>query len=222
MPNRNFEATDSFYDTIGEVLFLKDKAIEASHNDQDNIRMLYLKLSVVNSVIKFQVFIESILKEYKYKVTQMSVRNRELPIHLRLNWLKIALEDKKLLSCLNDPTTYSETKLTEVRQLLYSKYSISHDNRSMTSNLEFNIKFPMGKQGLKQLKKLFKQINGEDVFVNFSSDENRINEILNMRHNIVHDDTNPTTLSEAKIVEYVDFFKGLVEEIDEYCYQFCE
>ena len=69
MEDFHFEATNDFIEAIAEVQILKNKAEDALEADNDSLRMMFLKLAVVNCVIKFQVFVEQILKEYKYKVT---------------------------------------------------------------------------------------------------------------------------------------------------------
>ena len=135
--------------------------------------------------------------------------------------MRIALSDPKIENCLKNPSLFNSDKLIEVRRLLYSKYTISHDERSTCHEIQFETKFPMGKQGLKELAKLFKQINGENIFELSTLDKNRLNEILNIRHKIVHEDANPATLSEAKIIEYKNFICDLVKEIDVYTSNFC-
>ena len=96
MEDFHFEATNDFIEAIAEVQILKNKAEDALEADNDSLRMMFLKLAVVNCVIKFQVFVEQILKEYKYKVTISGKKNKDLPEHLRLNWLRIALSDPKI------------------------------------------------------------------------------------------------------------------------------
>ena len=59
----NLEASQDFYTSLNSIDVLLDFAkSEDKKGNQDN-RVLFLKLSVVSMVTKFQVFIENILKE---------------------------------------------------------------------------------------------------------------------------------------------------------------
>ena len=64
-----FEATNEFAESIKDIEILVNYAIQERNSDNEKNRLLFLKLAVVSSVTKLQVFIESILKEYLYVIT---------------------------------------------------------------------------------------------------------------------------------------------------------
>ena len=216
MSLKKFEAEESFLKTINEIDILLKYAIKERDNENEGSRRLFLKLAIVASVTKFQIFIESILKEYLYLLKNSNRKNKDLNCHLRLNSLKLYFDKVKFDKELANHLTYDDIKLNEVRNNLKKLNNFCKDNRSVDDSLKFETKFPMGKQGLKELKKLFRQINGEDIFDNDKTfDINKLNEILGRRHAIIHEDTNPQ-ITEKTIEEYRHFLINLIIYISDY------
>ena len=81
----HYDATSDFHSAIAEVETLLTLA-----SSDDNNRTLFLKLSMVSIVTKFQVFVEKILEEFRYQLNDKP--SGKLPTHLKMNSLRIGLE----------------------------------------------------------------------------------------------------------------------------------
>ena len=174
-----------------------------------------MKLGVVLLVTRFQVYVERILEEFDFELKKSNKLNSELPLHLRLYSIKIHSEKKAIYNELKDPTAYNGEKLNSIKGIVNILNNFCDDTLTIHQDLKIETKFPLGKQGLNELKNLFKQIEGKDIFENASFDINKLNEILNRRHNIIHEDANDQ-LTELKVKEYKDFIALVVKHIDKY------
>ncbi|MBI3582485.1 MAG: hypothetical protein HY096_00865 [Nitrospinae bacterium] len=210
-----FEATDDYFIAEKKIATLISFAKKEGEKGNDDNRMLFLKLGVVFLVTRFQVYVESILKEFNYKLTQTKKTNSELPIHLRLNAIKIRSESKPLNKELENPTTYNNQKLREIYSIISILGDWCNDTNAIHQEFEINTQFPLGKQGLNELKGLFKQVEGKDIFDNARFDINKLNEILGRRHDIVHEDKN-MQLTEITLRGYKNFITKVVKYIDGY------
>jgi|SRR3989338_770780 len=153
-----FEATDDYFIAEKKIATLISFAKKEGEKGNDENRTLFLKLGVVFLVTRFQVYVESILKEFNYKLTQTKKTNSELPIHLRLNAIKIRSESKPLNKELENPTTYNNQKLREIYSIISLLGDWCNDTNAIHQEFEINTQFPLGKQGLNELKGLFKQV----------------------------------------------------------------
>lgn len=211
----NFIATEDFDKSISDVNILIHFANEQKNAGNEDNRMLFLKLSVVLSVTKFQVFIEGILKEYQYHLKTSNKHYHQVSIFLRLNSIKLFTTQNIIHKALENPETFNPNKLAEVKEISKKVLAFCDDNGQLDATLEFDTKFPMGKTGLGELSKLFKQVNGEDIFENTPFDINKLNEILGRRHAIIHEDTNPQ-ITEDTVEKYRDYLIVVVNYIDNY------
>ena len=211
----NFEATQDFQSALSDVETLVSFAKLAADNGEDKNRELFLKLSVSSLVTKFQVFIESLLKEYYFNLTRSNKQLCEFPIHLRLNSLKIYSAEKTLDRRLSDPSQFSINKLNELKEIIEQMNGMCNDNTIVNQEFKVNTKFPLGKTGSGEVIGLFKQFNGENIFEGISIDTALLDEILWKRHSIIHEDVNPQ-LTEPKIEDYIQFVLELSEKIDDY------
>lgn len=211
----NFTATLDFENSLAEVdtliLFSKN---ELAIGNEDN-RKMFLKLAIVSAVTKLQVFIENILKEYHYLIISSNKTQNLLSLHLRLNSLRIFSSDNLIHKTLENPETYNTVKFAEVHNIVLKTSQLCDDGHSVVPHLQFDTKFPLGKTGLNELIKLFKQVNGENVFENPPFDPNKINEILGRRHAIVHEDS-AQQLTEETIENYRIILKSVADYLDTY------
>lgn len=210
-----FEATDDYFIAEKKVVTLISFAKKEGKKGNDENRILFLKLGVVFLVTRFQVYVENILGEFNYELIQTKKTNSELPIHLRLNAIKIRSESKPLNKELENPTTYNNQKLREVHSIISLLGDWCNDTNAIHQEFKINTQFPLGKQGLNELKGLFKQVEGKDIFDNARFDINKLNEILGRRHDIVHEDKN-MQLTEITLGEYKNFIAKVVKYIDGY------
>lgn len=199
-----FDASKEFRKSLEDIETLRSYAINEGRNDNEKNRLLFLKLSVVSSVTKFQVFIESILKEFLYIIRTSDKKYGEIELHLRLNSIKLFTFNKVISKKLENHETYSESKLEEVREIVTRTLSFCNDRETISDELLLETKFPLGKTGLEELTKLFRQINGENIFDSPPFDINTLNEILGRRHAIIHEDSN-SQLTEEVVIKYRDY-----------------
>lgn len=86
----HYEATSDFENSISEI----DTLLELATSD-DNNRVLFLKLSIVSAVTKFQVFVEKILEEFRYELNNKP--SRKLSTYIKMNSLRLSLNDNNVL-----------------------------------------------------------------------------------------------------------------------------
>lgn len=205
----HYEATSDFEKSISEI----DTLLELATAD-DNNRVLFLKLAVVSAVTKFQVFIEKILEEFRYKLNDKP--SRKLSTYIKMNSLRLSLHEGNALIGLTKHNNFTEEKKTKIVKYIQSISYLSDDNCQINDDFRFATKYPLGKTGKKELVNLLKQIDGnENPFDNFGNERfDNLDSILQTRHNIVHQDRFSGT--ETTVQDNIDFLKDLVVFIDEY------
>jgi len=219
----NFDASEDFHKSITDIDTLLQFAIEQRDKGEDNNRNLFLKLAVVSVVTKFQVFIEKILEEYKEKLKKSNKKYSQMSTHFRLNSIRLFFSSKtykKTLKKIEGKNEYTDDKLKETKNMIEKLLNFCTDNKSIDEDIQFDTNFPLGKTGPNELIKLFEQINGEDIFDNSKPDmkkpdKDKLNEILNRRNNIVHQDKNQQ-ITENTLQEYKDYLLDMVEYLDNY------
>lgn len=204
-----YEATSEFHASIAEV----ETLLTLASQDDDN-RTLFLKLSVVSLVTKFQVFVEKILEDFRYKLNDKP--SGKLPTHMKMNSLRIGLTKNNVLMGLDKHKNYTEEKKANVVRYLKSISYILDDNVKINDDLCFNTKFPLGKTGHKELVDLMSQIDGnKEPFEGFGKEKfEKLDSVLMTRHAIIHQDRFSGT--EQTVKENLDFMKELVIYIDGY------
>ena len=205
----HYDATSDFHTSIAEVETLLTLA-----SSDDTNRTMFLKLSMVSLVTKFQVFVEKILDEFRYQLNDKP--SGKVPIHLKMNSLRISLDKDRALVGLEKYREYTEEKKENVVRYLNSISYISDDIVKINDELYFNTKFPLGKTGKKELVDLLTQIDGnKEPFDAFGSEKfAKLDSLLMTRHSIIHQDRFNGT--DQTVKENLDFLKELVEYIDNY------
>lgn len=205
----HYEATSDFHISVAEVETLLTLA-----SSDDTNRTMFLKLSMVSLVTKFQVFVEKILAEFRFQLNDKP--SGKLPVHLKMNSIRIGLEKNHALTGLDKHREYTEEKKENVVRYLNSISYISDDTVRINDDLYFNTKYPLGKTGRKELVDLFSQIDGnKEPFEAFGSEKfEKLDSLLLTRHSIIHQDRFNGT--DQTIKENLDFIKELVVYIDEY------
>ena len=205
----HYDATSDFHTSIAEV----ETLLTLSSSDDTN-RTMFLKLSMVSLVTKFQVFVEKILEEFRYQLYDKP--SGKLPLYLKMNSLRIGLEKDNVLIGLSKHNNFTEKKKNNIVKYLNSISYISDDTVTINGDFLFNTKFPLGKTGRQELVNLLVQIDGNtDPFNEFGSEKfEKLDSVLQMRHAIIHQDRFSGT--EQTVKENLDFLKELAEYIDEY------
>jgi len=211
----NFTATTDYFIAQRKVTTLISFAQQQGLRNNESNRNLFLKLGVVLLVTRFQVYIENVLEEFNYEIKTSNQANNLLPVHLRLTAIKFLAEGKSIQKELENTASYNTVKLQQVQSLANNLNNFCVDANIIQSDFAMDTQFPLGKQGLGEVKALFKQIDGKDIFSNVQFDINKLNEILHRRHNIIHEDAN-MQLTEVKLREYRDFLSKVVRHIDRY------
>lgn len=158
----HYEATSDFETSISEV----DTLLELSTAD-DNNRVLFLKLASVSAVTKFQVFVEKVLEEFRYELN--SVPSRKLSTHIKMNSLRMSLNDGNALIGLTKHKNFTEEKKNRIVQYIQSIAYLYDEQSQINNDFQFSTKYPLGRTGKKDLVELLKQIDGdENPFAGFS------------------------------------------------------
>lgn len=205
----HYDATSEFHSSVTEVEILLKLALT-----DDTNRVMFLKLSMVSLVTKFQVFVEKILADFRFQLNEKP--SGKLPTHLKMNSLRLGLDKNHALTGLDKHREYTEEKKENVIRYLKSISYISDDTVLIDDNLYFNTKYPLGKTGRKELVDLLFQIDGnKDPFDGFGNEKfEKIDSILQTRHAIIHQDRFSGT--EKSVQDSLEFLKELVVYIDEY------
>lgn len=213
-----FESSQDFYLSLESVDTLISFAeSEDRKGNQDN-RSLFLKLSVVSMVTRFQVFIEAILEEFVFKVKNSNTTYEKLPIHLRLNSIRLLSENFIICKRLTNKLAYNEQKMTTIKTHI-SEIDCHFSNHKVNDNLFMKVKFPLGKTGKNELIDLFSQIEGKNIFEDANFDINEIDGLLQKRHLIIHQDIYPG-ITEGDILKYQHYLKNIAKYIDSFMRKF--
>lgn len=213
----HFESTEDFLESVKSIDTLIDFAKEQGEANKETNRILFLKLSIVSMVTKFQVYIEKVLEEFLFRLRQSKLKHLDLPICVRLNSLRLMAADYELNEKLRNIGQYNRAKLEEVRENILSMHNLCIDSMDIAPKFRLDCNFPLGKAGLTELTKLFKQIEGKDILESGGIDPDKLNSILNLRHNIVHQDANPQ-LTESMVAEYKEFINSIAKVVDKYLF----
>jgi len=207
------DSTQSIKDDIGTLLNL----IKTTENDKQ--RELLIKISIIILVTKFQVFVENILDEFLDWLNRNQFRFVDLPSFIKLNSIKVKIENYKLHQKLKNSQKYKNKNfMKEVKEILNS-LNIHFSNEVNDGHLQLKCKFPLGKTGANELSALFSQINGENIYKICDIDDNKLNSLLNIRHNVIHKDATPG-LTEGTIISYRDYLIDFIAKIDKYLYDY--
>lgn len=205
----NHEATVDFIDGIHEVEILLKYAQEYPED-----QVLFLKMAIISLVTKFQVFVEGVLREYKYKLKGKP--SSILSIYTKLNSVRIAMKES-YLNKLDNHRNYDIECKRKIDDAL-GVFTYLKEETPIGSDFFMEEKFPLGKTGRKELVNLLRQVRGEtDPFAGFNT-ENRqfdtLDSILQKRHLVIHQDR--FNGSKNDIEKDILFIKQLSEYIDSY------
>jgi RiboL-PSP-HEPN len=213
-----FDSSQDFYQSLEAVnTLIRFAEIEEGKGNQDN-RILFLKLSVVSMVTRFQVFVEAILAEFAFKLKNSDITFDKLPVHLRLNSVKLLSENFIMHKKLTNKDAYNERKISAIKTHI-SAVGSHFSSDIVDDSLTLKIKFPLGKTGRNELIDLFSQIEGEDIFEEANFDINDIDGLLTKRHLIVHHDIFQE-ITDSDITRYQQYLNIIVEYIDNFMGEF--
>lgn len=211
----NYDASKDFYLSLEDIDTLVGFASREETEDNQENRILFLKLAMVSMVTKFQVFIESVLPEFLFALRKAEIGYNKIPIHMLLNSLKIKTQDMMILSKqLQNREAYKKELYKKIE-----KHLLSLNKHYSSNNLdkEFNVKtrFPLGKTGKDDLIALFRQFEGKNIFEQKKVDIDKIDSIFLKRNLIVHQDR-CDQLTEQDVLKDQHYLKALAKHIDQY------
>lgn len=205
----NFEATDDFFESVKEI----DSLIDFAQREPD-YQNLFLKQATTSLVTKFQVYVETVLKEFRFSLN--GKKSSSIPIYMRLNSIRLSMPNSAL-NKLEKHRNYNDECKEKVKQAI-EDMSYLKDESEIDNTLQMEQKFPLGRTGKDELFKLLQQIKGESKpFAAFETDTltmDKLDSILQMRHNVIHQDRFNST--ERDVVDNENFIKKIVEYIDGY------
>lgn len=214
----HFDETETFIKSLDDI-----KSVVSLIEDSDKrVNSTLLKLSVVGLVTKFQVYIENVLESFLYKLQHGNIKSSKLNSYIKLNSIFIQLnkenDDLKKFRTYYDNLLDMEDKIIDELK----KFGYLHNDIIIDDSFSFNIKFPIGKTGTKELSKLLKQFDGDDNplahdFSGINIDKNKIDSMLGIRNSIVHQDIYNGTKQDIEDMIQTCFDIG--KYIDEYIYQ---
>lgn len=202
-----FEAFVSFNSSLKSVdtLIKFAKQQEEVSNTED--RALFLKLSLVLMVTRFQVYVENILKEFSEGLNREGILISKISVPMRLNSLRIISSGFQVHKSLENWEAYSEEKLAMVKQYV-EDLNLHFSNEIIDRRFKINTSFPLGKTGKNELISLFRQISGENIFETTKVDIDVLDGILSKRHLVIHQDIDPG-LTEVEIIKFKNYLKKL-------------
>lgn len=210
----HFDATEDFLVRQSEIHILLKTA-----NEKSDEKDTFLKLAVVSLVTKFQVYVESVMKEFLYHITSSNIRYNKISIYMRLNSIKIGINDNALAK-LSKHNKFDLDTSGKIKNYLESINYIIDENLVVDEKLKINTSFPLGRTGKGELLGLFKQIDGNDnIFKDKNTGEDiididQLDSLLQTRHLIIHQDRFSQT--ENKIKEYINYLNDVVLFCDNY------
>ena len=216
----DFESSQDFYlslETVDTLIGFAES--EDSKGNQDN-RNLFLKLSVVSMVTRFQVFVEAIMEEFAFKLKNSNITFDRLPVHSKLNSIRMLSENFNICKKLTNQATYNEKKIDTIKNHI-SEIDSHFSKNEINDNFLMKVKFPLGKTGKNELISLFSQIEGRNIFEEADFDINKIDSLLQKRHLIVHQDVSPS-LTESDVLAYQHYLKKACKFIDNFMRKFIQ
>lgn len=209
-----FDVSKAFYLSLQDIDTLVAFAKQEDTNDNQDNRILFLKLSVVAMVTKFQVFVETILKEFLYALKTTHIKYSKLSIHMCLNSIKINSIDYDLSKKLNNQEAYNKILHKKIYNHI-SSLNKHYSSEELGEAFVLKTNFPLGKTGREELIKLFEQLEGKNIFLIKTIDIDKLDSLFLKRHLIVHQDR-CDQLTENDVLSDQHYLKVLSKHIDQY------
>ena len=210
-----FESYIEFDDTLKEVDML---IALAKAQDKELVYPVINKCSILLLIAKFESFIESIADEYILLFNNGSPNTNNISDRMKLNHTLCALN--------NIADLKQEHKLSEAIEI-FKKISHLWHNDGIFKEINIETGFSFGKHGQNEIKKIFRNIDCEDVLADIvvlDRNENmlestttidifgEIDSLVNIRNNIIHEDATPN-LTHHDIVRFRYYLSEITMQI---------
>lgn len=218
----DLESFKNFNSALEEVSLLIDFASECER--LPNKYAALNKSALLLLTAKFEVFVEDVVREYIEEINLMKLTVPLISDHLKMKHSITRI--KELVDIIEHPN--KEGKRVEVFKEIAKLWSEQHET---FDELIIPNKFNYGKHGSKEMEKLFRNIEIENVFetiVLYTDEENSllgseevidlkgiINNITSQRNKISHQDETPN-MTHQEIQGYVDHLSRFSRELCDY------
>ena len=209
-----------FNKSIGEVVYLNLAAQKDSKNDK-----IYFKVIILLLCAKLEKFVKDSTNEYISSLLSLNLTKEQLPP----TFVKEVIKNE--VQTINEKTVerYIENERYQERSKVFS---LIWDSKYHLKNLEKDdFVISISNNGTTEFKDTYKKIGFPDIINNLSdyqqetnisglvttiaySVAEKINKVINLRHEIIHNDATPN-ITKTDIDLYVEVFKNFVEQIDE-------
>ncbi|KIU12920.1 MAE_28990/MAE_18760 family HEPN-like nuclease [Bacillus subtilis] len=217
----NLQSFHNFTAALEEVKILLKLANE--YEKEENSYATLTKSALLLLTAKFEVFVEDVVTEYIETINAMNITNLLISDKLKITHSAVVL--KKLMDYIEHPNK-DEQKIKVFKELAI--LWASEEQRVLPLNIPN--KFNYGKHGAKEIQKLFKNIELENIFdrvILYTDKEDSllesqeivkmdviINNITNQRNNIVHQDKSPN-MTHKQINDYLKHLNDFSEKLCE-------
>lgn len=206
--------------SISEVVYLNNIAQTDSNNDK-----IYFKVIILLLCAKLEKFVKDSTNEYITSLLSLNLTKEQLPPAFVKEVIKNEVQkiDEKTVE------RYVENTRCQERSKVFS---LIWDSKYILKNLEKDdFVVSISNNGTTEFKDTYKKIGLPDIINNLSDYQQetnigglitsttaypiveRINKVIKLRHEIIHDDATPN-ITKNEIDLYVEIFKNFVEQID--------
>lgn len=209
------KAKSDFEKSINEITILNDKAKQDMTNDK-----IYYKSIVLLLCAKLEKYVKDSTKEYISEIIDLKLSRDAIPQSFIAEIIdnEIAIIQKANTRNYISKDVYKER--AKIFSIIWdSKYILSiFDEKefviSISSNGTNKFDDVYKKIGLPTLISNLKDYIENDIFSQTSySIKDNINKVINMRHQIIHDDATPS-ITQSEITLYEKIFRDFVFQID--------
>lgn len=224
-----FSSGNDFLNSLSEVEYLIGVA-EKNQVSQDEYQ-LYNKLTILLLTAKLEAFFESIVEEYIDLLKSNRIISGRLPRCMKEEHIFHAID--------NIQKAFKHEKIENIKTELDTMIGLLEPNKEV-ERLNIEAKFNYGKHGQKEVVKLFKKLNINDIFSHVIITEVKegliedevinidvkgtINKLTELRNKIMHEDFAPeiTHVQNRQEMEKLKEFTKkleiyLIEHIKETC-----
>lgn len=205
---------DDFAASQEEIFYLYYLSHKQKGAD-DNRRYLLNRLYIIKVVILLEVLIESSLEEFQQTINN-SCNSMKFGSTLRAATFRNRFEDasKKLQ---NQNVSFYEEYIVKNKSHINGLFSSTKKRSKIANGIQIHCKFRMGKHGTKEIRRLFGQIDKDDIFEKLNVDSNVFDSLLTIRHGLIHNNSKTQideTILDNYYAELFKFASGLNEWLE--------
>lgn len=224
----SFEATTDFASALLEVDLLVQAA--ASSGDEPDTENALNKAAILLLTAKMEAFIEQIIEEFCYRLSELRLACERLPTTVRVHASRRLL-NSDIMAALERSNEGKIIPCMEALTLLWR-------NGCTPTELMVDCSFTYGKHGEKEIRRLFQRIGVADVFASCKIADDRetlddagqelsyaitsdVNALTGYRNYIIHNDGTPS-VTHVQIDRYRNRLFAFARRVDEHLSQMKE